>query len=418
MDIYIFKTKQWIQVALINFCVVALAGITLRYKINFPLPAVNQKHLLYGHSNFAFVGWVTLVLMALMVNYLQWQNVITNYRKYHWILFANCIAAYGLFISFIVESYGFYSIAFSCISIVISYFFIYFFWMDINKADDKSYAPKWLKAALVLWAISSLGAIALGYLMINSIMVQDYYFEALYFFLHFQYNGWFLFVCFGLLFSYLFSKGYLPAVAIGKKLFIIMAITVAPTYFLSILWLKLPGLLYWIGDVSGILQLLVLFYFIQLYPVVKKRVPRKMAKTTRYLWVIASIAFLLKIILQMLSIIPYLSHFAFGFRPVVIGYLHLSFIGIISLFILGYINEIIRPTHRHINAGGMVLFVTGFLVQEIVLMLQGLEVMEIEPLPYANMILFVCALLMALGLIWTIVGIMKKEKNDAQMPTP
>jgi len=28
-----FNTKWWIKIALLNFCVVALAGVTMRYKI-------------------------------------------------------------------------------------------------------------------------------------------------------------------------------------------------------------------------------------------------------------------------------------------------------------------------------------------------------------------------------------------------
>jgi hypothetical protein len=124
----------------------------------------------------------------------------------------------------------------------------------------------------------------------------------------------------------------------------------------------------------------------------------------------ASVAFILKIILQMLSIVPFLSNFAFGYRPVVIGYLHLSFLGIISLFILGYLNQLLRTQNRHLDGGGLILFVSGFLIQEIVLMCQGLEAIEVQPLPYANIILFASALLMAVGLIWTTIGIRKKGK--------
>jgi hypothetical protein len=411
MDTYVFKTKQWIQVALINFCIVALAGVTLRYKINFSLRAVNQKYLLYAHSHFAFDGWVTLALMALMVFYLQKNKVVTNYKKYHWILLANCLVSYAGFIAFIIEGYGFYAISVSIITILVSYFFIYFLWRDLHSVEDKSYAINWIKGGLILWGLSSLGAFALAYLMANKIMVQDYYFAAVYFFLHFQYNGWFLFVCFGLLFYYLYSKEFFSVSAISKKLFFIMALTVVPTYFLSILWLKLPKGLHLLADISGILQLFVLIYFIGIFPKVKKSIPNKMAKTTRYLWIMASIAFILKIVLQMLSIIPYLSNFAFGFRPVVIGYLHLSFLGIISFFILGFFNEIMRAAQHRINGGGIIIFVIGFLVQEIILMLQGLEAMEVTPIPYAAILLLVCAIFMAIGIIWITVGVSKKRSE-------
>jgi len=129
----------------------------------------------------------------------------------------------------------------------------------------------------------------------------------------------------------------------------------------------------------------------------------------------ACIAFIMKIVLQMLSIIPYLSLFAFGFRPVVIGYLHLSFVGIISFFILGYINEILKPAHKHVDVRGIVVFGIGILIQEIVVMLQGLEAIEIEPLPHTNIVLFVCAVLMAIGLIWITIGIMKKKKSGSEI---
>jgi len=405
-----FKTLAWIQISLINFCVVALAGITMRFKINFALPWVNQKHLLYAHSNFAFSGWVTVVLMVLMINYLLRHNLSTSYKKYVAILIISCVAAYGMFVSFIVQGYGYFSISFSILSIIVSYFFIVCFWLDLHKITDHSYAPKWFKAALILMAIANLGEITLAYLMVNFSTVQDYYFAALYFFLHFQYNGWFLFVCFGLIFSYLYQKEFLHSVAINKHLFVIMAITVAPSYLLSILWLKLPRSLHLLANISGILQLLVLFYFIRLFPAVKKNIPRKITKTTRYLWTMAAAAFILKIVLQTFSIIPFFSNYAFGFRPIVIGYLHLSFLVIISFFILGYLNQILTEVNRQISRIGILLFVTGVLVQEITLMLQGMEAINFEPVPYANMILFYSAIAMGAGLIW-IASTVHKVRN-------
>lgn len=409
----LFKTKQWIQVALINFCVVALAGVTMRYKINFALPLVNQKYLLHGHSNFAFVGWVAMALMILMVRYLVRNNVQTNYKKYNWILIAEVIAVYAMFISFIIQGYAFWSITFSTITILISYFFIFFYWRDLKKVSDGGFSLGWLKAALVLWAFSSLGAFMLAYLMANHIMIQDLYFASVYFFMHFQYNGWFLFACFGIFFSYMHRLGLYRIAFLSKRLFMIMVITVVPTYFLSILWLRLPPALHWTADISGILQLLVLFYFFKIISIIRKNENIKFNWSTRWLWRFASVAFILKIILQMLSTIPFLSHFAFGFRPVVIGYLHLSFVGIISLFILGYINEFIHRFRGNVSGIGAIIFVTGFIVQEIVLMLQGLEAMDVEPIKSANIILFFCAILQAAGLIWITSGIIRTQENEA-----
>jgi hypothetical protein len=230
----------------------------------------------------------------------------------------------------------------------------------------------------------------------------------MYFFLHFQYNGWFLFVCFGLLFSALNRKGIVAANIISKKLFLVMAITVVPAYILSILWLKLPPVLFWIGNIAGILQLLVLVYFIRLYPILKKKEFNAFSKTTRWLWTLASAAFILKICLQLLSIIPFLSHYAFGYRPVIIGYLHLSFLGIISFFILGYIDFVLRKINRQLSKVGIFLFVSGVLIQEFVLMLQGLEALDFRPVKSANIALFYCALVMFSGLLIMVIQFNKK----------
>ena len=403
-----FNARKWVQLALVNFCLVALAGVTLRYKINFPLPSVNQKNLLHGHSHFAFVGWVTIVLMALMVQYLQAKRPQLNVKKYNIILLLNCLSAYGMFAGFIAEGYDTISITFTSICILLSYIFIFLYWRDLNKVSDESYAPQWLKASLFLWAFSSLGAIALAYLMINRIMIQDFYFGAIYFFLHFQYNGWFLFVCFALFFSALNRKGIITANVVSKKLFFVMALTVVPTYILSIIWLKLPPFLIWIGNIAGILQLLVFVYFIKLFPLLKKRTFAAFSNTTRWLWTLASFAFIIKVILQLLSIIPFLSHYAFGYRPVIIGYLHLSFLGIISFFILGYIDFALRETNRQLSKVGVLLFVTGVLVQEFVLMLQGLEALDFKPVKSANMALFYCALIILSGLIVLVIQFNKK----------
>ncbi len=406
-----FNTKRWIEIALINFCIVALAGFTMRYKINFSLPVINQRYLMYAHSNFAFVGWVALALMTLMVRYLIRSNLQTNYNKYKWILGSDAVIAIGMFIAFSIQGYDFWAYTFLIISIIISYFFIFYYWKDLNKIKDKNFAVAWLKAALALWAISSLGAIWLAYLLANFVKVQDWYFMALYFFLHFQYNGWFLFVCFGVFFSYMGRQG-MDAGKLSRQLFTIMGVLVIPSYFLSVVWLKLPAVFHWTALISGILQILILVFFIRLLRKVISDKRIKLHSSTRWLWILVSSAFIIKITLMMLSIIPYLSHFAFGYRPVIIGYLHLSFVGVTSLFIFGYINEFIHRFKGRVSGIGALVFVIGFIIQEIMLMFQGLEAMNVEPVRSANIILFICAALQAIGLIWITYGIIRTPETE------
>lgn len=191
-----------------------------------------------------------------------------------------------------------------------------------------------------------------------------------------------------------------------------MAILVVPSYFLSILWLDLPSALIWIGNISGVLQVLELIFFIKIVLMIVKAKDVRFHGSTSWLWSMVSIAFILKMVLQLLSIIPYFSHFAFGYRPVIIGYLHLSFIGVVSLFIFGYVNEFIHRFKGRVSGIGALVFVIGFIVQEIILMLQGLEAMNVEPVRSANIILFYCAILQAAGLIWITYGIIRTRERE------
>ncbi|WP_316815728.1 hypothetical protein [Pedobacter nyackensis] len=398
MKIIEFNSKKWIRIALINFFIVALAGVILRYKINFPLPFLNQKFLLHGHSHFAFVGWVTLALMATMVNYLDKSRVMTSYKKYHWLLGANVLTAYGMLFTFIIQGYAFLSITFSTLSILVSYIFIYHYWKDLRRIKENNHISIWFKAALILWGISSLGTFGLAYLMSSHTKVQELYFASIYFFLHFQYNGWFIFSCFGLLFSYLMENTPSNLIKISRKLFLTLSITVGPTYLLSITGFKIPSFLFWTGAISGIIQLTALVYGYQLLKAIRIRPDLSLTKMTTLLWSLAYTSFILKVILQSLSIVPYFETFAFSLRPVVIGYLHLCFLGLISFFILGYFNALLSSKHIKLNKSGLLLFIFGVILQEVVLMIQALNAILNEHSPNTAIVLFISAIAMAVGL--------------------
>lgn len=398
METIQFNSSRWIRIALINFFIVALAGVILRYKINFPLPFVNQKYLLHGHSHFAFVGWVTLALMTLMVNHLVTSGLVTNYRKYFWFLVANTVTAYGMLFTFILQGYALFSITFSTLSIFVSYFFIYYYWKDLNKIKQEAHITIWFKLALILWGLSSIGAFGLAYLMASRTVVQELYFAAIYFFLHFQYNGWFLFCSFGLLFSFLKESNKPHFIKINKQLFLALAIAVVPSYLLSIFGLKIPGYLFWIGMVSAIVQLAALFYSYKLLQAIRTSLSIRFKKMTTLLWSLAYISFVLKIILQALSIIPYFGSFAFGLRPVIIGYLHLCFLGVISFFLLGYINEALARKGIKLNKSGLLIFISGVILQEVVLMIQALDAMIDQTSANTHIVLLIAAVAMATGL--------------------
>lgn len=190
-----------------------------------------------------------------------------------------------------------------------------------------------------------------------------------------------------------------------------MAILVIPSFTLSIFWLDIPKIFHWIALVTGVLQLFILIYFVLIANKVIRAKQVRFHKSTSWLWASVAAAFCLKTALMFLSIFPYLSHFAFSYRPVIIGYLHLSFIGVTSLFILGYINEFVHRFKGRLSGLGALTFVIGFVGQELILMFQGLEAMNIRPVKMAGVLLFYCAALMVLGLMWMTYGIMRTKEE-------
>ncbi len=366
----------------------------MRYKISFSFPYLQQKFILHAHSHFAFSGWITQVLMALMVAYLC-KNQKEAFKDFRLLLYANLVTAYGMLFSFPVQGYGAVSITFSTLNILTSYWFAVKYWRVLNRIPTE-HSHRWFKASLVFNVISSLGAFSLAYMMATKNLHQHYYLAAVYFFLHFQYNGWFFFSCMGLLADKFKSSGL--NMIFMKKVFLLFAIACIPAYFLSALWLPIPTLVYLIVVLSAIAQ--VVGGFILFMQINKQKALLKINNATgNWLMWLSSVALAIKLLLQLGSTIPSLSDLAFGFRPIIIGYLHLVLLAVITLFILGYI-----ISQRYIQLNRLVLwgtyiFTAGIALNEIFLMIQGVSALSYQSVPYIDRLLLVAGIVMFIGLL-------------------
>jgi hypothetical protein len=400
----------WLKISLLNLCIVAALGVLMRYKIGFEFPYFDQKHLQHSHSHFAFAGWISHTLMVLMIYYLQTKIADFQGNKYKKIIIANLICSYGMLVSFIIEGYALFSITFSTASILVSYVFAYRFIKDLKVLDNDLIAKSWLKAALFFNVISSIGTFYLAYMMATKNFVQDLYLSSIYYYLHFQYNGWFFFACMGLAFGFLnLRKSEHSFYATSFQLF---ATACIPAYLLSILWLDLPLWLYVIAVISAIIQVFTWFKLLVILLKTRRNSLENYSPLLRYILLFVSFALSIKLVLQLGSTIPIISQMAFGFRPIVIAYLHLVLLAIMSLFILFYIY-----THHLIIINkkikfGIVLFSIGVLLNEIVLAIQGVASFSYIPIPYVNYILFGIAILLFIGIGFIAYFSVKKVKNN------
>lgn len=394
--------SKWLSISILNLLFVAILGLILRYKIAYSLPFLDQKYVMHSHSHFAFSGWITQTLMVLMIYYLSTKLGEEIINRYRWLLYANLISSYGMLIAFILQGYGLYSISFSTLSILVSYAFALYFWKDLNRIQLKSVGILWFKAALIFGVISSIGTFNLAFMMSNKIADQNWYLASVYFFLHFQYNGWFLFAGMGLL-----NDKLEIITGEGKKLhkaFLLFFFACIPAYFLSVLWTEFIANIYYVLIAPVVAQLAGWWILLKVYNKKENLIGQKITKHGKILFMLSALAFTIKLILQTGSIHPELSHISYGFRPIIIGYLHLVLLGVTSIFILGYIVsfELISINKQLIT--GIFIFVSGVVINELLLLVQGVAAFSYTSIPYINEMLLGAAVILLAGISVTLVS--------------
>lgn len=388
---------KWLRIAVFNLLLVAFLGLVMRYKIAFSLPFITQKYFLNAHSHFAFAGWITQALMTFIAFYIAKNKASFSLKKYNRLLFANLVTAYGMLFSFPFEGYGLMSIIFSTLSIFVSYAFAVVVWRDLNSIGKKNITHAWIKAALIWSVLSSIGPYTLAYMMATKHIYQHIYLASIYFYLHFQYNGWFFFTCMGLFMNKL-PEPLFP-VKLKKNIFFAFAFACAPAYFLSALWLPIPVWIYIIIVVAALVQ--VIAWGLLSVKLVSKRIAifSQQHKMVAWFFILPAVALSIKLLLQLGSTIPTLSTWAFGFRPIVIGYLHLVFLGIFSIFILAYSLYNGHFVYNRRFAIGAWIFIAGIILNEALLMLQGLDAITYTGVPYINELLLGAAIVMFTGIL-------------------
>lgn len=386
----------FLRIALVNLFIVAFLGCILRYKIAFSLPIIDQKYLLESHSHFAFTGWVTHTLMVLLV------MLLNNYapdrsKRFRFIIYFNLILAYLMLISFALSGYSVFSIILATLSLVAFFIFGSLYWRSLTGSGVLPLVQSWVKMAIICGAISSLGTFFLAYMMAEHHITEKKYLGSLYFFLHFQYNGWFLFSCFALFFDLLKRIGVnLPN---AGKVLRYFSLSVIPAYLLSILWWNLSIWLYSLTVLAAILQSVGLIYLIIDLFRQKNKIKNILPNLIRWTFSLSLIALVIKTILQLGSLIPALRKLAFGYRSIVIGYLHLALLGIITIFLIGYLVYKSGYMNNKKTKNAIWIFLTGIILNEIALMLQGLTGMSYINIPFINQALFFIALLILVGTI-------------------
>ena len=355
---------------------VALLGLLLRSKQLFEMPFIDYNHLVDAHGRFAFGGWVTLSLLSLLTYELLPLSSASK-ALYKWLLAGILFFSFAILISLTKQGNGPVTNIISSIFILISYVFSFQLGRDIMKADlDKSVRILAISSLCCL-VLSSVGSITLAVLFSVQSLNAIYYRDAMYTYLHLQYNGFFTLAVFALLFYKLIPKVTPSSRKHIHRFSALLAMSILPSLFLSYLWHN-PNMTFWIiASIGSILVFLSFTWFVILSLSISY-IRNAFSPMVRYLGMLSMLAFTLKEFLQGFTLFPSINNAVFGSRPTIIGFLHLVFLGLVTQFILAwYVQYGVFDKRIKFTNLAIVYFSIGVILNEAVLMVQGLGSMFI-----------------------------------------
>ncbi len=354
--------KQTTRLAFFNLFLAAILGVALRSYPLFPISFPSYKNLLHTHSHFAFGGWVMPVLFVLILKYFPGLTSRIALRHLKNISALLLFSAYGMLLSFPFQGYAAVSISFSTLSILAGFYMAFVFWKASEKKNNET-SVRFLKAGLVFLVLSAIGPFATAPLIAMGKAGSVLYYNAIYFYLHFQYNGWFTFAILTVLYKMLERKNLDSH---GKLVYYLFMIACVPAYFLSTLWSHPPAVFYIIALAAAVLQVIATFFLLKDIRQLKwkKKFIGRVFKT-------AILFFVLKNTLQLLSAVPGVADLAYTHRNFIIAYLHMVLLGSISAFALA---AILKGNEFFITSSmkkGILLFCISFLATEVLLVLNA-----------------------------------------------
>lgn len=398
--------KTWITTSLINFLIAALLGLVLRYafigEIDF-----NFRFLTHAHSHVAMLGWLYLMLYSFIV-----YRYIPHIRKiYHYLFLVTQIAVIGMLFSFPFQGYAAFSIVFSSLHIFASYFFVILILKDLKPFD--SIDKQFIRAALWLMVISTLGIWCLPVSIVLFGKNSETYNIAIQTFLHFQFNGWFMFSVIGLFVKFLMKYSIKKNTSLNKALGWLI-LSVVFTLALPISWfIKLP-VLNIINSLGVIFQLIGFYHLII---ALKKPLNTFLSSATFYIKTLVYfilISMVIKVLFQSFSVVPEVNEASIQIRNLVIGFIHLLMLGVISGALLFFLSlEGVFKQRKIVAQIGLSLFMLGFVLSEAYLFLQGvMYYFNLGEISAYHQSLFVWSAFIVLGIMLVLINVIATNKKS------
>ncbi len=392
--------RSWLRISLLNFLIAAVMGLVLRYAFVVELSWVNFRYLLHGHSHVAMLGWLYLALFSLIVHsFLPKDKQQTRFlTRLFWLTQVSVI---GMAVAFPLYGYGPVSITFSSLHVVFSYAFAYYVFRHLPRRKKPAFS--FLKAALWFMILSTLALWAIPPIILFGSHGSALYYAAIQFFLHFQFNGWFLFGGLALFFHLAEQRSVVFSGVTLRWFFRLLVLATFFTYALAVAWSNPIPLVFGLNSIGVLVQLIAALLFVQLVWPHRRMLSGQFWTST--LLSLSFASFLAKLIMQSAVVFPVVATAAYTIRNYVIGFIHLILLGAMTFFLLAFCldQNILRANSRTIRIG-LVTLIAGFILTEVILFLQGTFFWgAMGFLPYYYVGLFATSCLLPVGVLLLVV---------------
>lgn len=334
----IFTQRFWI--ALFNLLLAASVGTVLRYVFIHSIAIVDDfRSVLHAHSHVAMMGWGFMALFGCLLYSFSPE---TSGKKIYHVLFWMCeVFILILLVNFWVNGYDVTSIVLLTVYIAATFVFSIHLFRDVRRQrsvnDKLSIHLLWVSLFfLCLSAIGILGMAPTMIFMKGSLKVVFYYLTVQ-FYMHFQYSGWFIFACLALFFRMKKNETVIRENKNSIWIVYLFAFTTAVTFCFDIFW-ALPDYPVFLNlsVAAAIIQLIATVTLLVINKSLVKAIWGGLRYGVKILFMISFISLLIKEVIQVIIIYPGMAQTVFILRSYVIAYLHLIFLGITTVFLLGY----------------------------------------------------------------------------------
>jgi len=401
------KSKFLYLYAFALFILSAIYGLLMRWNFAFPTKFIPYQNLLQSHSHVAFLGWGYLSAIGAMRHYFV-SDAAKQHKVYKATLGILLVVIPLMLISFPLGGYKVFSIALLAVFGLTSYVLSFRILKDIQGNNTSA---KLIRYGIYYYLLSSLATWFLAFVIVTQ-GKTDLYYNTVYFYLHFLYNGFFVFALFGLLFKIFENQQIIISQKLQKRFFLYLNIACVPAYALSVLWSTDFSWYYIIGFVASVLQFISLVFLLKILKQAFSQI--NWGFISKLLLKFAMISYIIKIISQILSAFPYIVEKSLGLKPFfIIGYLHLFTLGFLSVLLFLILDQLKKINlNRPTSKVGILLFLSGVFITETLLFLQGfLFLLQFNAIKNYSLILLIFSFLMILGLLVVYVNqFSRKEK--------